>query len=148
MRIVQLKSFKAVTLTILAAAVISIITVNISNSSNIPNEEVQKTSGKVIILSDQTFDKTIKSGVTLVDFWAIWCGPCKKQGPIIDLVAAELGTKAKICKLDTDKNPVVSSKYNVTLIPTILIFKNGKMVQKYVGVQQKDVLVKKIKELL
>ena len=139
---------KAITLAVLAAIVVSIVTINISNSSNIASEENKTTIGKTIILTDQTFEQTIKTGVTLVDFWAVWCGPCKMQGPIIDKVAEEIGAKAKICKLDTDKNPVISSKYNVTMIPTILIFKNGKLLQKYVGVQQKEALVAKVKELL
>lgn len=148
MKSVQLKSYKTAILSILAAVVISIITVNISKSGNIAFDENQQRKGKVINLTDSNFEETIKKGVTLVDFWAIWCGPCKTQGPIIDKVAEEIGTKAKICKLDTDKNPVISSKYNVNLIPTIIIFKNGKIVEKYVGVQQKDLLVNKIKEHL
>jgi thioredoxin 1 len=148
MKYIQHKSFKIATIAILAVIVISFITVNLSRSSNIASEEVQKSNGKVIILTDKTFEQTIKKGITLVDFWAVWCGPCKKQGPIIDKIAEEYGSKAKICKIDIDQNPVISTKYNVTLIPTILIFKNGKVVQKYVGLQQKDVLVNKIKELL
>jgi thioredoxin 1 len=148
MKFFQLKSYKTATLSIMAAAVISIITINLSMSGNIISEEDQQPKGKVINLTDSNFEQIIKTGVTLVDFWAIWCGPCKTQGPIIDKVAEEIGTKAKICKLDTDKNPIISQKYNVNLIPTIIIFKNGKIVEKYIGVQQKDLLVKKIKEQL
>jgi len=148
MRLIQLKSFKALTIAILSIAVISIISIKLSKSSNIVSEEDQHSKGGVINLTDNNFEQTIKKGVTLVDFWAVWCGPCKTQGPIIDKVAEEIGSKAKICKLDIDKNPVISNKYNVTLIPTIIIFKNGKIVEKYIGVQQKDLLVNKIKEHL
>jgi thioredoxin 1 len=142
------RNLKLITITSLAAIVISIITIQISTSSPSPESVYQKPTGKVITLTDANFNETIKKGVTLVDFWAIWCGPCKTQNPIIEKVAEEMGSKAKICKLDTDKNPVTTNKFNVNLIPTIIIFKNGKVVQKYVGVQQKDLLVKKIKELL
>lgn len=148
MSLFQKKTFKATTIAILGIFVILVFTINISQSSSIDNENNQKPIGKVINLTDNNFEQTIKKGITLVDFWAVWCGPCKTQGPIIDKVAEEIGSKAKICKLDTDKNPVISNKYKISLIPTIIIFKDGQQVHKFVGVQQKDLLVNKIKELL
>jgi len=98
-------------------------------------------SEKLIILSDDNFENTIKSGVTLVDFWAPWCGPCKVQGPIINEVADELNGKANICKLDIDKNQKTAQKYGIQSIPTILIFKDGKPVDKLVGVKPKRNLI-------
>ncbi len=148
MSLFQKKSVKTTTIALLGVIIISVITINISKSNSIVDENKQIPKGKVINLTDNNFEQTIKKGITLVDFWAVWCGPCKTQGPIIDKVAEEIGSKAKICKLDTDKNPVISNKYKISLIPTIIIFKDGQQVHKFVGVQQKDLLVNKIKELL
>ena len=93
------------------------------------------------ILSDDNFDDTIKSGVSLVDFWAEWCGPCKMQGPIIDEIASEMGDKFNICKLDTDKNIEIAQKYEITSIPSIILFKNGKQIEKVIGLQPKERLL-------
>lgn len=100
-----------------------------------------------IILSDENFQKeVIESAVpVLVDFWATWCGPCRMQGPIVEELAKELdASKAKVGKLDVDANQQTSMKYNIMSIPTIMIFKGGKMVEMMVGVQQKAVLKEKL----
>jgi thioredoxin 1 len=101
-------------------------------------------SVNVKILTDDNFSSTVKSGVTLVDFWAAWCGPCRVQGPIVDEIADEIGAGAKICKLDIDQHKKIAGQLGIQSIPTILIFKDGKMVQKFVGVKPKPVLVKAI----
>jgi len=100
-----------------------------------PSENLQ-------ILSDANFESTIKNGVSLVDFWAEWCGPCKVQGPIINELADEVDGKANICKLDIDKNQKTAQKYGIQSIPTILIFKNGKPIDKLVGVKPMRALMK------
>jgi thioredoxin 1 len=105
-------------------------------------------SENVKILTDQNFDQIIKTGVTLIDFWAEWCGPCKVQGPIIDEIADELGDKANICKLDVDHNRRVSSKLGIQNIPTLMLFKDGKMVQRFVGVKPKGVLMKAVNKYM
>ena len=85
-------------------------------------------SENVNILSDDNFDKSIKSGVALVDFWAAWCGPCRVLGPIVDEIADEMGDKAKVCKVDIDKNQLTARKFGIKNIPTLLLFKDGKPV--------------------
>ncbi len=105
-------------------------------------------SEHIKILDDSNFDNTVRTGVSLVDFWAEWCGPCKVQGPIVDEVADEMGDAANVCKLDVDKNPRTSQKFGIRNIPTILILKDGKPVEKFVGVKQKQVLLKAIKSHL
>lgn len=110
----------------------------IKNMSNAVDSE------RLIILSDANFQKTISKGVTLVDFWAPWCTPCKIQGPIVSEVAEEIGDKANICKLNVDKNQKTSQKLKIRSIPTIMIFKNGKAVKQFVGVKTKSVLMKAI----
>lgn len=138
----KLSKFAAIT--IIIAAIAAILPAQISNSkTNVSND-----SDKAIHLTDTNFSKTIKNGVTVVDFWATWCGPCRIQGPIIDDVAKEIGKKATIAKLDVDKNRATSSKYNVRNIPTIIIFKNGVPVKRLIGVQQKQTLINVINSYL
>jgi thioredoxin 1 len=105
-------------------------------------------SEKFIILTDASFQKTISKGVTLVDFWAPWCTPCKIQGPIVSEVAEEIGDKANICKLNVDQNQKTSQKLKIRSIPTIMIFKDGEPVKQFVGVKTKGVLLKAIQSLL
>ena len=99
-------------------------------------------SPNLIILTDSDYKKQIKSGVTLIDFWAPWCMPCKVQGPIINEVANEMGNNAAICKINIDQNKRAAAEFGVRSIPTIIIFKNGKVVKQLVGVKSKTVLVK------
>lgn len=83
-------------------------------------------------------------GVALIDFWAEWCGPCRMLTPIVEELHADFEGKAKIGKLNVDQNPEVSMKYGVRSIPTILILKNGEIVDKHVGVTTKQNLAQKI----
>ncbi len=91
-------------------------------------------------ISDATFNNEIEAGIVLVDFWAPWCGPCKIIAPILDELSAEIGDAAKIVKINVDDNPESASKYNVMSIPTLLIFKDGQLVDQLVGVQPKEKL--------
>ena len=102
---------------------------------------------KTKVLSGDNFDDTIKSGISLVDFWAEWCGPCKMQGPIIDEIANEIGDKFNICKLDTDKNGEIAQKYEITSIPSIIFFKDGKQVEKVIGLHPKEKLLELLHSL-
>ena len=86
-------------------------------------------------LTDGDFDETIKSGVCLVDFWAPWCGPCRMQGPILEKLAETYGDKVTIGKLEVDGNPQTASKFSVMSIPTLILFKDGVEVQRFVWVQ-------------
>lgn len=106
-----------------------------------------KNEKKVKILTDESFGTTINSGITVVDFWATWCAPCRIQGPIMDDVADEVGNGVTIAKLDVDNNRRVAAQYQIRSIPTIMIFKNGKMVKKFVGIQSKEILKKEIEAL-
>ncbi|MFN2395413.1 MAG: thioredoxin [Bacteroidales bacterium] len=131
---------------------VAIGTVMIFNSGNGNAEntftEVSSEESMVLIVTDNNFDQTIAEGVTLVDFWAVWCPPCRIQNPIIEEVAQEIGDMAKITKLDVDNNPNAASNNGVRNIPTLIIFKDGKQVERYVGVQQKENLIAAIKSHL
>ncbi len=93
-------------------------------------------------LTDQNFETEVMQSDTpvLVDFWAEWCGPCKMQGPIVEETAKEFDGKAKVGKLEVDQNPQTAQKYGVMSIPTLAIFKGGKVVWQGVGLHQKDQL--------
>ena len=93
-----------------------------------------------IELTDASLEEAIASGVALVDFWAPWCGPCQMQGPIIDKLAKEYDGRAKVCKINVDDNSDSAAKFGVMSIPSLIIFKDGKKVQQFVGVQSEEKL--------
>ncbi|HRI78823.1 MAG TPA: thioredoxin [Cyclobacteriaceae bacterium] len=101
--------------------------------------------GKTLILTDATFDETLKSDKpVLVDFWAEWCGPCKMIGPAVEELAGDYEGKAVVAKLNVDENPEVTARYGVRSIPTLLVFKNGQIVDKQIGAVPKSVLNSKL----
>jgi thioredoxin 1 len=102
----------------------------------------------VQVIKDEAFEKDIESGVTLVDFWAEWCMPCRMQAPIMEEVAKDLGEKVTVGKLNVDENPETASRFGITGIPTSILFKDGREVRRFVGVQSKQTLVKAIEENL
>ncbi|MFC4321009.1 thioredoxin [Litchfieldia salsa] len=91
-------------------------------------------------VTDQNFNTETSEGVVLADFWAPWCGPCKMIAPVLEELDSEMGDKVKIVKLDVDENQETAGKYGVMSIPTLLVFKNGEVVDKVVGFQPKDAL--------
>lgn len=88
-------------------------------------------------LSDNDFDQTIKKGVTLVDFYADWCGPCRMITPIMEELAKDYAGKALVAKVDVDTSQSTASKYSVTSIPTVILFVEGQEVKRVVGVRDK-----------
>jgi len=94
-------------------------------------------SDKVKTLTDVNFDESIKQGVVLVDLWAEWCGPCRRLAPAVDALASEYDGRATVAKLNIDDNPQTPSKYMVRGIPTLLVFKDGQLVDTLVGLREK-----------
>lgn len=99
-------------------------------------------------LTDTTFSETIKKGVTLIDFWAPWCAPCMTQGPIVEKVAETIGDRAKIAKVNVEAAPHAARSLGIRAIPTVILFKNGKAIQQFVGVTQDEALVSAIEAAL
>jgi len=103
-------------------------------------------SDKITELDSSNFESSIAAGSTpvVVDFWAPWCGPCKAIAPILEELADELGDEVKICKVNVDNNSDIAGKYEIRAIPTILIFKDGKVTDTVVGLSSKEDLKAKL----
>lgn len=104
--------------------------------------------GKYIELTNENFEATVASGVSLVDFWAPWCGPCRMIAPVIDELANDFAGQANICKVNTDEEQELAVKFGVRSIPTILFFKDGKVVDQMIGAASKQAFADKIKSFL
>ncbi len=107
-------------------------------------------AGNVIELNDAAFDEAVNNSnvPVLVDFWAPWCGPCKMMAPIIQEVANDYAGRVKICKLNTDDARDSAMEFGISAIPTIILFKDGQMQKKWVGLTSKKDLSAAINELL
>ena len=103
-------------------------------------------SDKITELDSSNFEATVSAGSVpvVVDFWAPWCGPCKAIAPILEELAEELGDAVKICKVNVDNNSDIAGKYEIRAIPTMLIFKDGKVADTAVGLSSKEDLKAKL----
>lgn len=101
--------------------------------------------GKILNVGKESFMAEVQTGeeLVLVDFWADWCGPCKMLTPILDEISDEI--KVKICKVNVDEEGELATEFGIRSIPTILVFKNGKEIDRIIGLREKEELVEKIK---
>ena len=102
---------------------------------------------KPLVVTDQTFEREVlaaRAMPVLVDCWAPWCGPCRIIGPVIDQLAAESQGQYRIAKLNVDDNPQVASRFQIMSIPTMLIFKDGQLIDRLVGVQPKQAIAERL----
>jgi thioredoxin len=109
--------------------------------------DISASDGHPIEMSDATFQSTLASAgdrPVLVDCWAAWCGPCKMIAPTINQLASESNGKWVVAKLDVDRNPQVATQFQISSIPSLLIFKNGKLVDTLVGLQPKPVIEQRL----
>jgi len=104
----------------------------------------------VMEVTDETFEQEVEQaeGVAMVDFWAAWCAPCRLVGPIVDELAQEYAAQVKVAKLDVDASPRTAMKFGIRSIPSILIFKDGQLVDSVVGAVPKQHLEQKLKQHL
>ena len=105
---------------------------------------------KPIEITDATFDTEVLSSdvPVLIDFWAVWCGPCKMVAPVVEELAAEYDGQLKVGKIDVDAHKQAAMKYGIRSIPTLLLFKNGEVVQQIIGALPKNQLEEKIKSFI
>ncbi len=98
-------------------------------------------------LNTESFETDVigASGKTLVDFWAPWCGPCRMQTPILEKIAGDKSIQVTIAKINTDDNPSIAQNMGIISIPTLILFKDGKEVDRFIGVQPEEVLREKLK---
>ncbi|MBM7648886.1 thioredoxin 1 [Bacillus ectoiniformans] len=94
----------------------------------------------IVKATDQTFSSETNSGLVLADFWAPWCGPCKMIAPVLEELDAEMSDKVKIVKVDVDDNQETAGKFGVMSIPTLVVMKDGEVVDKVIGFQPKEAL--------
>ncbi len=99
-------------------------------------------------LSDDNFEDGISQGVVLVDFYADWCGPCRMLAPIVEELAQEMSGKMTVAKVDTDQSVNVAAKFEVTSIPTLILFKDGQLIKRVVGLKDLDSLRKMVSDVL
>ena len=116
-----------------------------SKMKNIPDVE---DSESIITLSDKNLQHQTRGRIVLVDFWAGWCVPCKMMAPVLNDLAEELKGKAFVGKVDVEKYQSLAQKFNVRNIPTMVLFRDGKEVNRFVGIKTKDFLVKQIENVL
>ncbi len=90
---------------------------------------------KVMELTQENFNETIAAGTTLVDFWAVWCGPCRMQSPVLDAFA-EKQDAVKVCKVNVDEQPALAARFGVMSIPTLIAFRDGEILKKRVGLSR------------
>ena len=105
-------------------------------------------SDKLKILTDSNFDMEIKTGVTLVDFWAEWCGPCRRIAPIVEELAGTYDGRASVAKMNVDENPSVPGRFMIRGIPTLLLFKDGQLADTLVGLVPKEDIARMIEKHL
>jgi thioredoxin 2 len=112
----------------------------------VPTNSQEATPGKPLVVTDDTFQRDVlgATGLVLVDCWAPWCGPCRMVGPIMDQLAAESNGKYRIAKLNVDDNPRTAAQFQIQSIPTMLIFKDGKPVDRLIGAQPKAAIAAKL----
>ncbi|MGC3977832.1 MAG: thioredoxin [Paludibacteraceae bacterium] len=131
-------------LIILAALIVAIVLLFIYTRSKLKSFTNVGTSEKILTLTNENFTHQLKGKTMLVDFWADWCMPCKMMAPILNDLAADLSENHFVAKLDVDKNQSTAQKYNVRSIPTLILFENGKEINRFVGVKTKDFLKKEM----
>lgn len=101
-----------------------------------------------VVISDQTFEREVlqvSGQPVLLDCWAPWCGPCRRIAPIIDQLAAESQGRYRVAKLNVDENPMITSQFQIASIPTMLIFKDGKLIDRLIGLQSKQVISERLR---
>ncbi len=99
----------------------------------------------ILILTEKNFQQQTKNKVVIVDFWAAWCAPCRMMAPILNEVSGELTGNSAVGKINIEEQRSLAEKFKVRSIPTLIVFKNGKELKRYVGVKQKDFILKEMK---
>jgi len=133
-------------LIVLGTIVLGIIVLRWIAMQKIKNTPLVADNEKILTLTDKNFQQQTKNRLVLVDFWAEWCAPCRMMAPVLNNVASELNGKAFVGKVNVDHFQSLAQKYKVRGIPTLVLLKDGKEVNRFVGVKTKDFLLKELKK--
>ena len=131
-----------ITIIVLAALVVLVGLLILNARQRMKSLTNVKESEKIRIFTDQNFQNKIKTGIVLVDFWAVWCMPCKMMVPVLNELAEETNGKVIIAKVNVDEQKATAAKFSIRSIPTMILFQNGKEVKRIVGVKTKEYLLK------
>jgi len=129
---------------VIGVAVIAFIAYLYWSVRKMKNMPVVADYKKIKQLTDQNFNQQIKKGVILVDFWASWCAPCKMMAPVLNEVSDSLTGEKSVGKVNVEIARIISSKYNIRSIPTMILFKEGKEINRFVGIKSKEFLLNEI----
>jgi thioredoxin 1 len=132
------------TLIVLGLLVVTFIVIRFLAMSKMKKTPLVADNDKILTLTDKNFQQQTKNKVILVDFWASWCAPCRMMAPVLNDVAAELPGNSNVGKVDIQQYQSLANKYKVRSIPTMILFKNGSEIKRFVGVKSKDFLLKEI----
>lgn len=135
-----------IALIILVSLIVAFVALRWIAMRKIKNTPLVADHEKILTLTDKNFQQQTKNRLVLVDFWAEWCAPCRMMAPILNEVAAELDGKAFVGKVDVQKYQNLATNFKVRGIPTLILFKNGKEANRFVGVKTKDFLLKEIEK--
>ena len=102
----------------------------------------------VLELNESNFSTEINDGIVIVDFWAPWCGPCRKLGPVLEEVAKDLEGRVKVCKLNTDDSPKLAQDFAISAIPSVILFKDGAPIERMVGLTPKSTIISNVEKHL
>ena len=134
-------------LAIIGGLILGFVILNIYSRIRMKSLPKVADHASILTLTDQNFQQQTNNKVVLVDFWAEWCAPCKMMAPVLNEVADELSGNTYVGKLNVEQYQSMAQQFNVRSIPTLILFKNGKEVKRFVGIKQKDFLLKEIKSV-
>ena len=136
------------TLIVIGSVILGFIIINVYARIKMKNLPKVEDHANILKLTDKNFHQQIKNKVVLVDFWAEWCAPCKMMAPVLNEVADDLNGNSHVGKLNIEQYKSMAQQFNVRSIPTLILFNNGKEVKRFVGIKQKDVLLREINSVV
>jgi thioredoxin 1 len=132
------------TLIVIGVLITSFFIFRIIAMAKMKNTPLVADHAKVLTLTDKNFQQQTKNKVVLVDFWAAWCAPCRMMAPVLNDVASELTGNSLVGKINIEQHQALAQKFKVRSIPTLILFKNGTEINRFVGIKSKDFLLKEI----
>jgi thioredoxin 1 len=132
------------TLIVIGVVVVAVFIFRTIAMAKMKNTPLVADHAKVLTLTEQNFQQKTKGKVVLVDFWATWCAPCRMMAPVLNDVASELNGNSQVGKVDIQQYQSLANQFKVRSIPTLILFKNGKEVNRFVGIKSKDFLLKEM----